>query len=31
VADGYIAVTPLYLDLTHQSGLDSLAERFREA
>jgi 5'-nucleotidase len=28
VADGYIAVTPLYLDLTHEAGLDQLAKRF---
>ena len=28
VADGYVSVTPLYLDLTHDPGLDRLAERF---
>lgn len=28
VADGYVAVTPLFLDLTHEQGLDRLAERF---
>jgi 5'-nucleotidase len=28
VADGYIAVTPLYLDLTHEAGLDMLVEQF---
>ena len=28
VADGYISVTPLHLDLTHEPGLDQLAERF---
>ena len=28
VADGYVAVTPLHLDLTHEPSLDSLAERF---
>ncbi|MEA1071032.1 5'/3'-nucleotidase SurE [Sphingomonas sp. LY160] len=28
IADGYIAVTPLHLDLTHDAGLASLAERF---
>lgn len=28
VADGYIAVTPLYLDLTHEPGLDLLSGRF---
>ena len=28
VADGYVAVTPLYLDLTHEPGLDLLGDRF---
>ena len=28
VADGYVAVTPLHLDLTHEAGLASLASRF---
>ena len=28
VADGYVAVTPLYLDLTHEAGLDQLSQRF---
>jgi len=28
VADGYVAVTPLYLDLPHEPGLDQLSERF---
>jgi 5'-nucleotidase len=28
VADGYISVTPLFLDLTHEPGLDELTERF---
>jgi 5'-nucleotidase len=28
VADGYVAVTPLHLDLTHAPSLASLAERF---
>jgi 5'-nucleotidase len=28
VADGYVSVTPLYLDLTHDPGLAGLAERF---
>jgi 5'-nucleotidase len=28
VADGYIAVTPLFLDLTHEPGLEQLADRF---
>jgi len=28
VADGYVSVTPLFLDLTHEQGLDRLAERF---
>ena len=31
VADGYISVTPLYLDLTHDAGLDGLAEHFGAA
>jgi 5'-nucleotidase len=29
VADGYVAVTPLHLDLTHEQSLSSLAERYR--
>jgi 5'-nucleotidase len=29
VADGYVAVTPLHLDLTHEPSLDLLSERFR--
>jgi len=28
VADGYVSVTPLYLDLTHEGGLDIIAARF---
>jgi 5'-nucleotidase len=28
VADGYVSVTPLHLDLTHQASMDVLAERF---
>jgi len=28
VTDGYISVTPLYLDLTHEPGLDELAKQF---
>ena len=28
IADGYIAVTPLFLDLTHEAGLDLMAGRF---
>jgi 5'-nucleotidase len=28
VADGFIAVTPLQLDLTHYSSLGLLSERF---
>ena len=28
VADGYVAVTPLHLDLTHEPGLDALSGRF---
>ena len=31
VADGYVSVTPLFLDLTHEAGLDRLAERFEAA
>jgi 5'-nucleotidase len=31
VADGYVAVTPLYLDLTHEPGLDLLAAEFGDA
>ncbi len=30
VADGYISVTPLFLDLTHEPGLDELAGRFKD-
>ena len=29
IADGYVAVTPLQLDFTHESSLGPLAERFR--
>ncbi|MEO6152036.1 MAG: 5'/3'-nucleotidase SurE [Croceibacterium sp.] len=29
VSDGYIAVTPLHFDLTHQASLGSLAESYR--
>jgi 5'-nucleotidase len=28
VADGFVSVTPLHLDLTHESSLDALTERF---
>ena len=28
VADGYVAVTPLHLDLTHNPSLEALQERF---
>ena len=28
VADGFVAVTPLHLDLTHEDSLEPLAERF---
>lgn len=28
VADGYISVTPLFLDLTHEAGIDTLVDRF---
>ncbi len=30
VADGFVAVTPLHLDLTHEPGLAALAERFKD-
>ncbi|MBD2842743.1 5'/3'-nucleotidase SurE [Erythrobacter rubeus] len=30
IDDGYIAVTPLQLDLTHHSSLDAMAARFRD-
>jgi len=30
IADGYVSVTPLYLDLTHEPGLDLLAGRFQD-
>ncbi|GAA0729078.1 5'/3'-nucleotidase SurE [Sphingomonas japonica] len=29
IADGYISVTPLHLDLTHRESLDMLAARYR--
>ncbi|HEV2865871.1 MAG TPA: 5'/3'-nucleotidase SurE, partial [Allosphingosinicella sp.] len=28
IADGYVAVTPLHLDLTHEDSLERLAERY---
>ena len=28
IADGYVSVTPLHLDLTHESSLSSLQKRF---
>jgi 5'-nucleotidase len=28
IADGYVSVTPLHLDLTHDRSLDQLRERF---
>jgi 5'-nucleotidase len=28
IADGYVAVTPLHLDLTHDRSLEALANRF---
>ncbi len=31
IADGYISVTPLFLDLTHEAGLDRLSECFGTA
>jgi 5'-nucleotidase len=30
VADGYVAVTPLHLDLTHDHSLDELGKRFEQ-
>ncbi len=30
IADGFVSVTPLHLDLTHESSLAELTERFRE-
>lgn len=30
IADGYISVTPLYLDFTHEAAMAALAERFPE-
>ncbi len=30
VADGYVAVTPLHLDLTHHAAIGTLAERFAQ-
>jgi len=31
IADGFVTVTPLHLDLTHDPSLSALAERFRAA
>jgi 5'-nucleotidase len=31
IADGYVSVTPLHLDLTHEGSLDGLQERFTAA
>jgi 5'-nucleotidase len=31
IADGYVAVSPLHLDLTHEASLHSLQERFAAA
>jgi 5'-nucleotidase len=28
VADGYVSVSPLHLDLTHENSLTALSERF---
>ena len=28
IADGYVSVTPLHLDLTHDASLEGLRERF---
>ena len=30
IADGYVSVTPLHLDLTHEASLASLHDRFAE-
>jgi len=30
VADGYVAITPLHLDLTHYDSMDALADKFIE-
>ena len=29
IADGYVAVTPLHLDLTHEASLEKLASLYR--
>ena len=29
IADGYVSVTPLHLDLTHEPSLDDLRGRFQ--
>jgi 5'-nucleotidase len=31
IADGYVSVSPLHLDLTHDDSLAELGERFGEA
>jgi len=31
LADGYVSVTPLHLDLTHDASLEQLRERFADA
>jgi 5'-nucleotidase len=31
VADGYVSVTPLHLDLTHETSMEALRERFADA
>jgi 5'-nucleotidase len=31
IADGYVSVTPLHLDLTHEASLEQLRERFADA
>jgi 5'-nucleotidase len=28
IADGYVSVSPLHLDLTHEPSLDTLQKRF---
>ena len=31
IADGFVAVTPLHLDLTHDNSLAALGERFSQS
>jgi 5'-nucleotidase len=30
IADGYVSVSPLHLDLTHDLSIDALTNRFEE-